>query len=197
MSAPATSSATAPATSSAPRHGTVWRRRSPPGRPVRGHFRRDVLRGVALLVLLHLFVVQISVVRGHSMQPCLSDGDRLVVDRLAYCVAAVARFDVVVLRYPADPTVDFVKRVVGLPGDRVELHHGVVFVNGRRVEEAFGPVRDGAEMDERRIPDGHYFVLGDNRPISCDSREFGLVPFELIKGKVRVRFWPVGRMAVF
>ena len=78
---------------------------------------RDLVRGLACIVLLHVFVVQISVVRGHSMQPSLRDGDRLVVDRLSHHVSGIARFSVIVLRYPRDPNVDFVKRIVGIPGD--------------------------------------------------------------------------------
>ncbi len=173
--------------------------RSCPRRGVRrrGPLRRGLLRGAACVAALHLFVLQVSVVRGQSMQPCLRDGDRLVVDRLAYQLGGVARFDVVVLRYPADPTVDFVKRVVGLPGDRVRLRGGALFLNGRRLPETFGPLRDHDDVPERVVPLDHYFVLGDNRPVSCDSREFGVVPRDLIKGKVRIRFWPIARLAVF
>jgi len=150
-----------------------------------------------LVAILHLFVVQISVVRGHSMQPSLEDGDRLIVDRLAYEWADVERFDVVVLRYPNDTSVDFVKRVVGLPGDRVSIRNGALIVNGVEVAQGFGPVRDSSAMSERVIPPGHYFVLGDNRPISCDSREFGFVARDLLKGKVRARFWPPLRADLF
>jgi signal peptidase I len=158
---------------------------------------RDAWRGAALVAALHLFVVQISVVRGHSMEPSLNDGDRLVVDRLAYSLGEVERFDVVVLRYPADPSVDFVKRVVGLPGDRIRIVGGALVVNGVPVEESFGHIPDHARLSERVVPAGHYFLLGDNRPVSCDSREFGVVAEELIKGKVRACFWPPHRMSVF
>lgn len=160
-------------------------------------FLIDVARGGLAILALHLFVLQISVVRGHSMEPSLLDGDRLVVDRIAYAVSEVARFDVVVLRYPADPSVDFVKRVVGLPGDRVALSDGRLYLNGVVAEEAFLHVPDHASMQETVVPEGSYFVLGDNRPISCDSREFGLVPATHMKGKVRVRFWPPARLAMF
>lgn len=158
---------------------------------------RDIVRGGVLLVVLHLFVVQISIVRGQSMEPSLVEGDRLVVDRLSYQLGGVDRFDVVILRYPNDPSVDFVKRIVGLPGDRVQLVGGQVFVNGVRVAEDFLHVPDHDDTREVLVPQGHYYVLGDNRPISCDSREFGLVPFEYLKGKVRVRFWPLARMSLF
>ncbi len=154
----------------------------------------DIARGVVLIVLLNLFVLQISIVRGHSMQPSLQDGDRLVVDRLAYTMSEVGRFDVVVLRYPRDPQMDFVKRVVALPGERVAIIDGHVRVNGERLQEAFAHVVDHADMRELVVPPGHYFVLGDNRPVSCDSREFGLVEADMLRGKVRARFWPPARL---
>jgi signal peptidase I len=165
--------------------------------PLARRFVRELVRGMVAVILLHLFVIQISVVRGHSMQPCLSDGDRLVVDRLIYSLGDVQRFDVVVMRNPRDEEVDYVKRVVGLPGDRVRLRRGQLTVNGRNVTEAFGPIADDATTAVVEVPPDQYFVLGDNRPVSCDSREFGLVPGELLKGKVRARFWPLDRLTIF
>lgn len=158
---------------------------------------RDIARGAALLCILHLFVVQISIVRGQSMEPSLAEGDRLVVDRLSYQIGEVQRFDVVILRCPHDANVDYVKRIVGLPGDRVQLARGRLIVNGRALEEDFLHVADRDDVEEILVPDGQYWVLGDNRPISCDSREFGLVPFECLKGKVRARFWPPRRLSLF
>jgi signal peptidase I len=158
---------------------------------------RDLLRGMVVLIALHVFVLQISVVRGHSMQPSLSDGDRLVVDRLSPRLSGVSRFDVVVLRYPRDPSVDFVKRVVGLPGDHVRIERSGLYVNGRLIDQLFLHIDDPVDMPECVVPEGHYLVLGDNRPISCDSREFGMVPAELVKGLVRARFWPLDRVALF
>ena len=156
----------------------------------------ELVRAAGLIALLNLFVVQISVVRGHSMEPSLYDSDRLVVDRLCYTVGEVQRFDVVVLRYPREPDVDFVKRVVGLPGDRIRICHGLLEVNGKFIDQQFA-FADGADMPLRIVPDGCYFVLGDNRGISCDSREFGFVEEEMLKGKVRLRFWPLDRACVF
>ena len=131
------------------------------------------------------------------MEPSLWDGDRLLVDRLSYSIMDVGRFDMVVLRYPVDPTVDFVKRIVGLPGDRIRIVRGLIMVNDGPLPNSFKYVRDRAEMSEITVPKDQYFVLGDNRPISCDSREFGLVPASFLKGKVRARFWPLGRARVF
>ncbi len=157
----------------------------------------NLVVGAVFLIVLHSFVVQISVVRGHSMEPSLWDGDRLLVDRLSYSIMDVGRFDMVVLRYPVDPSVDFVKRIVGLPGDRIRIHRGLIMVNGGPLPSSFKYVRDRAKMSEITVPEDQYFVLGDNRPISCDSREFGLVPASFLKGKVRARFWPLRRARVF
>jgi signal peptidase I len=141
--------------------------------------------------------VQISVVKGHSMEPSLHDGDRLVVDRVTCSIGEVNRGDVVVLRYPRNPTIDFVKRVVGLPGDRVALRSGQLWVNGAMAPDDWTCIADLETTREVDVPDGCYFVLGDNRPISCDSREFGLVPEGLLRGRVRARFWPLDRVTVF
>lgn len=160
-------------------------------------FFRDLFRGMAVVVLLHLFVVQISVVRGLSMEPSLRDGDRLIVDRLSYSVTDVERFDVVVMRNPVDESVDYVKRVVALPGESVSIRDGRVLINGRIVPVPFDLCPDHCDMETVHVPADHFFVLGDNRPVSCDSREFGLVQADLLKGKVRLRFWPLTRVTTF
>lgn len=159
-------------------------------------FAFDALLGALLMVTIHVFVIQVSIVRGNSMEPALHDGDRLVVDRVTYNLASVGRGDVVVLRYPRNPDVDFVKRVVAVPGDRVAMRAGVLFVNGETADD-YGCIPDRESMDEIVVPQREFFVLGDNRPISCDSREFGLVAEHLIKGRVRARFWPLGTASVF
>ena len=184
---------------SAPRVATFPLSRQTPKRGVaaRRWLPFEFISGAFLVVLVYLFAIQISVVRGHSMQPSLSDGDRLIIDRISYSVMDVSRFDVVVLRSPIDEGVDYVKRVIGLPGDRVRLDDGHVFVNDEMVAESFAHVVDHSMMDEVSVPEGHYFLLGDNRPVSCDSREFGLVRQERLRGKVRARFWPPSRFAVF
>lgn len=168
------------------------RRRLPRGL----RFLIDTMLGATLMVAVHLFVIQVSIVKGNSMEPCLHDGDRLVVDRVSYNLADVHRGDVVVLRYPKNPSVDFVKRIVGVPGDRVAMQGGVLLVNGNRADD-YGCIPDVENLPELQVPQGEFFVLGDNRPISCDSREFGLVPADLLKGKVRARFWPIATATVF
>ncbi len=153
---------------------------------------RDLLLAIVVLALLQASVLQVSVVRGTSMEPTLHDGDRLVVDRLARRIDGIEHGDVVVLRNPAEGDVDFVKRVVGLPGDRVALRQGRLLVNGREAE-GYEHVPDDCDMPELLVPPEHFFVLGDNRPVSADSREFGIVPAPLLLGTVRARVWPPAR----
>jgi len=164
--------------------------------PARARFAIDAALGATLMVLLHVFVIQVSVVRGNSMEPCLHDGDRLVVDRVSYNLGEVCRGDVVVLRYPRNPEVDFVKRVVGLPGDRIVMRRGVLYVNDTMADD-YGCIADHQALAELTVPADNFFVLGDNRPISCDSRDFGLVAHSLLKGRVRARFWPLANLAIF
>jgi signal peptidase I len=166
----------------------------------RGLLRTVLADGLMLGVLcgvVYGFSVNFSIVRGCSMVPELEDGDRLVVDRLIPRLAGFHRFDVVILRAPKDPGVDYVKRIVGLPGDRVRLSRGKLWVNGTETEEPFLHVSDRRETREFDVPEGHYFVLGDNRPISSDSRDFGFVPEDRLKGTVRARVWPVNRLSLF
>ncbi|MEZ6038764.1 MAG: signal peptidase I [Planctomycetota bacterium] len=170
-----------------------WRR---PSRRTTVRFAIDAMLGAALMITVHLFVIQVSIVRGNSMEPALHDGDRLVVDRVSYNFGDVGRGDVVVLRYPRNPEVDFVKRVVALPGDRVAMRDGTLLVNGLEAAD-YGCIRDHETLPELTVPPQQFFVLGDNRPISCDSREFGLVPEHLLKGRVRARFWPLQTAAMF
>jgi signal peptidase I len=117
------------------------------------------------------------------------------VNKLIYRFHPIERGDVVVFWYPRDPSVSFIKRVIGLPGDTVELRAGVLYVNGRRVDEPYlgpGPeYHDGSNMAATEIKAGSYFVLGDHRGSSNDSRNWGEVPQKYIYGKAFYRFWPL------
>lgn len=149
---------------------------------------------VALMAWLLLF--NFSIVRGQSMRPGIQDGDRILIDRFSYMFTPVERGDIVVLGYPLDPSLDYIKRIIGVPGDEVQIRAGQVFVNGLAMDEPYVADIDRACYYQGEVKAGHYFVLGDNRPHSSDSREFGLVREDLLKGKVDVRLWPPMRVGL-
>jgi len=152
------------------------------------------VQGTLLAAVGYLCVFNLSVVRGSSMAPRIHDGDRILIDHLSYVFGQVRRGDIVVLKYPLDPSVDYIKRVVGLPGDDVVLEDGEVWVNGERMDEPYVLQTDPFARVRVHVKPAHYFVLGDNRPRSCDSRDFGLVPQDYIRGRVEVRVWPPERL---
>jgi signal peptidase I len=115
---------------------------------------------------------------------------------LSYVLGDVRRGDIVVLEYPLDPTVDYIKRVIGLPGDEIRIDGDRVSVNGRPIEEPYVTSQDSRTHLALTVQPGTYFVLGDNRPHSSDSREFGLVPRENLVGKVDLRVWPPRRVGL-
>lgn len=157
----------------------------------------DMARAASVFVLLHLFVFQFSIVRGSSMRPNIEDGDRLLVDRVSYAVTEVDRFDVVILQSPHDAKVDYVKRIIGLPGDHIEIEDGKLFVNGKPIPEPFESYLDRGESSSYVVPDNSYFVMGDNRPVSSDSREGWYVTHDHIKGRVRACIWPPQHLRSF
>ena len=178
-----------------------------PKRTLRGFFSRrtrlvwrHVLRILRLPVqvscasiVAYYVLFNFSVVRGSSMAPGIHDGDRILVDQVSYMFRDVQRGDVVVMRYPLDPRVDYIKRIVGLPGDEVTIRGSQVFVNGDLLDEPYVQQPDARSFCSTKVGPQHYFVLGDNRAHSADSREFGQVPRDYLRGKVDVRVWPFSR----
>ncbi len=157
---------------------------------------RDLLETVlpALLIalLINVFVGQATRVEGQSMEPSLHTNQRLVVEKLSYRFHGPQRFDVVVLRLPSQGEELLIKRVVGLPGEAVEIRDGHVYVNGEPLDEPFitsdtRPGRQGSVT----VPPLHVYVLGDNRNHSNDSRSFGPVPIENIVGRAWLSYWPL------
>lgn len=148
---------------------------------------------LGLLAIAYALLFHVSIVRGSSMTPGIVDGDRILVDHLSYVLGDVQRGDIAVLRCPVDPNLDYIKRVVAVSGDRVRIEDGVVWVNDEALSEPYvvGPDRR-TSLDEVVRPD-HFFVLGDNREHSADSREFGQVPRRLLRGRVDLRVWPPER----
>lgn len=149
-----------------------------------------------VLFLVYGLIFNSSVVRGGSMSPGIHDGDRILINHLSYVLADVQRGDIVVLRYPLDPRLDYIKRVIGLPGDLVRIRGGFVTVNGVVLDEPYISQPDPRGELCVRVEPEHFFVMGDNRPHSSDSREFGQVPRENLVGKVDLRVWPPSRVGV-
>lgn len=163
-----------------------------------GLWLRDLLISVAASFLIITFVYQPVRVEGTSMQPELRDQDRLFINKFAYHFESISRGDVVVFHYPRDPSKSYIKRIIALPGDTLDIDEGRVYVNGQRVDEPYVPrrYRDTRSVPEMVIPPHEYFVMGDHRSISSDSRDFGPVSRELIYGKAAFVYWPADNMGV-
>lgn len=159
---------------------------------------RDMLIAVSVSAFIIVFLYQPVRVEGTSMNPLLEDEDRLFVNKFAFEVGEIHRSDVVVFRYPRDQTKSYIKRVVAVPGDTVRIEHGMLFVNDRRVREPYVPARfeDDKSQPQLRLTKDEYFVMGDHRIISFDSRDFGPVDRGLIYGKAAFVYWPMGQAGV-
>ncbi len=157
-----------------------------------GLWLRDLLVSAGASVLIITFLYQPVRVEGTSMLPRLEDHDRLFINKFVYHVTAIERGDVVVFHYPRDPEKSYIKRVIAVPGDRLRIDHGVVWLDGVPQRERYVPeeYRDNRSMAEIEIPEGSYFMMGDHRSISSDSREFGAVDRDLIYGKAVFVYWP-------
>jgi signal peptidase I len=169
--------------------------------PAPGGFRswlRDLAISVGVSAFIIIFLYQPVRVEGTSMLPLLEDQDRLFINKMAFRVGEIHRGDVVVFQYPHDHAKSYIKRVIGLPGDRVRIDHGRVWVNGARITEEYVPgrFRDDRSQPEISIPEKDYFVMGDHRSISSDSRDFGPVARELIYGKAAFVYWPMAQVGV-
>lgn len=158
---------------------------------------------VALFYGLRTFVVEGFEIRGHSMENTLENNERVLVLKFLYTFSEIERGDVIVFRFPEDPKRRFVKRVIGTPGDTIEMIDGVVYVNGMRIEEPYVYVssrsRPGASenKDPEVVPEGKYYVLGDHRNVSSDSRSsMGPIPRSAVVGKAVMRFWPLTDMGL-
>jgi signal peptidase I len=157
-----------------------------------GLWLRDVIVSAAASVLIITFLYQPVRVEGTSMLPRLEDHDRLFINKFVYRISAIHRDDVVVFHYPRDPEKSYIKRVIGLPGDRLLIERGQVWLNGKPLRENYVPeeYRDMKSMAEIVVPEDSYFMMGDHRSISSDSREFGPVDRDLIYGKAVFVYWP-------
>jgi signal peptidase I len=157
---------------------------------------RDIVVSVAISAFVIVFVYQPVKVEGTSMMPGLSDQERIFINKFVYRWEPISRGDLIVFHYPYDPSKSYIKRVVGVSGDQVEIRHGWVYVNG---EPAFEPYvadtyRDDRSYPAKVVPEDSYFVLGDHRNLSNDSRDFGPVNREFIYGKAVFAYWPAEKL---
>ena len=166
-------------------------------------FLETIVVSLAIFAVVYLFLFQPHQVEGRSMVPNFQNGEYILTDKISYRYHEPERGDVVVFHSPQDARIDFIKRVIGVPGDSVEVRQGYVYLNNQKLEEAFinepGRVSQGRFLREgvvAEIPDGQYAVMGDNRLHSSDSREWGLVSGEMIVGRAFFRYWPMPAFGV-
>ena len=159
---------------------------------------RDLAVSVAISAFIIVFLYQPVRVEGTSMLPVLEDQDRLFINKIAYRVGEIHQGDVVVFEYPRDHQKSYIKRIIALPGDRIRIDHGRVFVNGTALKEPYVPARfsDDRSQPETVLPPNDYWVMGDHRSISSDSRDFGPVDRDLIYGKAVFVYWPMQQLGV-
>ena len=170
--------------------------RSAPLHSLRSEIRvwmRDLLIAIGLALVIIVFLYQPVKVEGTSMAPLLSDQERIFINKFVYRFEPIQRGDVVVFWYPLDHSKSFIKRVVGLPGEAVEIRQGAVYVNGKMVPEPYVPPQyeDLSDFGPVHVEKDHYFVMGDHRISSNDSRVFGSVGSQFIYGRAVFAYWPV------
>jgi signal peptidase I len=159
---------------------------------------RDLFFSVVVSLFIIIFVYQPVKVEGGSMEPGLEDQERIFINKLVYRLEKIERGDIVVFHYPRDPQKSFIKRVIGLPGDRINISYGHVYVNGKQLLEPYVPsdYLDTRSSPELIVPSNSYYVLGDHRSMSNDSREFGPVTRNYIYGKAVFGYWPMEKMGI-
>jgi signal peptidase I len=161
---------------------------------------RDLMFSVVIAIVIILFLYQPVKVEGTSMMPSLVDQERIFINKFVYRLGLgdIGRGDTVVFHYPSDTTKSYIKRVIGLPGDTIAIDEGRVYVNGNALDEAYVPdeYRDRQTIPRVRVPEDHYYVLGDHRSSSNDSRTWGPVPRQYIYGKAVFVYWPIEKMGI-
>jgi signal peptidase I len=159
---------------------------------------RDLMLSVTIALFVILFLYQPVRVEGTSMMPSLDDQERIFINKFVYRLTEIERGDMVVFWCPGDPTKSYIKRVIGLPGDSVEIRSGAIRVNGVLLDETYVPseYRDQQSFPAAVVPPDHYFVLGDHRSSSNDSRNWGPVPRPSIYGKAVFGYWPLDKLGI-
>jgi len=164
--------------------------------PVVAVWVRDLLVSLAIAAFIIIFLYQPVKVEGTSMMPGLEDQERIFVNKFVYRWEPIERGDIVVFRYPRDTSKSYIKRVIGVAGDRVRIENGQVYVNGEALDEDYvpGDYADARSYPETVVPRNTFFVLGDHRTMSNDSRDFGPVNERFIYGKAVFGYWPMEKM---
>ncbi|MGZ6387116.1 MAG: signal peptidase I [Ktedonobacteraceae bacterium] len=165
----------------------------------RSHLAREIVETVALTILIFAvihFVIQTYRVEGPSMLPGLTPDEYVLVNKAVYLFHAPERGDVIVFHYPLDTTRDFIKRIIGLPGDTITVNQTHVWVNGVELKEPYVSNSVNPTGHTWKIPSNVFFVMGDNRPVSDDSRDWGCVPKDYIVGKAVAVYWPLSNWQV-
>lgn len=150
----------------------------------------SVLPALVIVLVVNVFLAQATRVEGQSMEPNLHERERLIIEKISYRFHSPQRGDIVVLRPPQRSTVPLIKRVIGLPGDTVEIRENRVYINDEPLQEDYLTQPTKGIMAPRLVPEGYVLVLGDNRQASNDSRAFGMVAEEDIIGRAWFRYWP-------
>ncbi len=166
-------------------------------------FIESITMALAVFVIFYLFLFQPHQVRGNSMYPNFHDGEYILTDKISYRLGEPKRGEVIIFRAPKNEEYDYIKRIIGLPGDTLRIENGKVILNNSLFAEPYLPsdytTNSGNFLKNKQIitvPAGHYFVMGDNRSHSSDSREWGFVPQKNIIGKAFFRYWPPSRAGV-
>jgi len=159
---------------------------------------RDLVFCVLFVFFINFFVFQPVKVEGGSMGPGLEDQERICINRLVYRLESIERGDIIVFRYPRDTRKSFIKRVIGLPGDHIHIAYGHVYVNHEQLAEPYVPsdYLDARSYSDIVVPSNSYFVLGDHRSMSNDSRDFGPVMRSYIYGKAVFGYWPMEKLGI-
>ena len=166
-------------------------------------FLETIVVALSVFVVIYLFIVQPHEVKGSSMEPTFQNNEYIITDKISYRFGKPNRGDVVIFKAPVNPDVDYIKRIIGLPGETVMVQSGRIYIDGKMLNEPYledlTPIFPGGFIKEGvvvSIPENHYFVMGDNRPHSSDSREFGPIEKKLIIGRAVFRYWPINDLGL-
>ena len=179
-----------------PAPGPVPTQNATPSLPVVAVWVRDLLVSLAISAFIIIFLYQPVKVEGTSMMPGLEDQERIFVNKFVYRWEPIRHGDIVVFRYPRDTSKSYIKRVIGVAGDHIRIENGRVFVNGDALDEGYVPSEyaDARSYPEVIVPRNSYFVLGDHRTMSNDSRDFGPVNERYIYAKAVFGYWPMEKL---